>query len=155
VSTKSVIDPSTEVREASERAMHAMFACLGIPRSYLDLACHNGYMVRAARMFGCKPSIGQTFDPDVKRDARLYARLIIGEIIGQFDLVTSIHSPLDAAPYVALEGHYVVARAFPFGKGELVCGKLRFDEDKTNDLQRSWTNVAGSLPGYVQVYVNG
>lgn len=160
---KLAIAPSTadlELREACERAMHAVFACLGIPRSFLDLDCEDGYMVRAARMFGCKPALGLTRSHEAKRAARRYAHLIVGEVFdvtGQFDLITSLHGvPSGSVAHMLSDhGHLVIASAFPFEKGaEFSVNGLVYYTSCTEDLQETWAKVPGPLPNYVQVYSN-
>lgn len=152
MTTKSDVSLSNPLREECERAMHAIFATLDVPRSYLDLDCSHGFMVRAARMFGCKPAIGRTLDPRVKRECKRYANLVLGYVIGQYDLVTCLRLP----PFARIEnmlsdgGHLVVASAFPNGKGAV--NGLVYEADATTDLQSVWSNVAQLLPLYVQVY---
>lgn len=153
MNTKLVIDQSTSAtrRMECERAMHVIFAVLGVPRSYLDLDCRDGYMVRAARMFGCKPSVGQAFDPATKREARRYAQIFLGEVHGQYDLITCLNDvPSDVANHLNDDGRLVVVRAFPHGKGEV--NGLRCDPHKTTDLQSLWSRSTEFLPPYVQVW---
>lgn len=153
---KLATDQSTAdaLRVECERAMHAMFAVLGVPKSYLDLGCRDGYMVRAARMFGCKPCVGQTASLAVKSEAKRYARLFTGEARGQYDLVTCIYSlPDNVRTLVADDGHLVIASAYHirYGGSDTVNG-LRFDSAKTEDLQTLWSLATELLPHYVQVY---
>lgn len=156
MSTKLETDQSS-YRVECERAMHAIFAVLGVPASYFDVECTDGFLVRAARMFGCKPSLGQTRSWEVKRVASRYAHLVVAAdklvVVGRFELITAMHGdPVwDVTPLLSEGGHLVVASAFPCGKGEMVNG-LSLDLSCTDSLQATWAGVAESLPRYVRVY---
>jgi len=148
---QSEIDQS-QFEEECERALHVVFGILGIPKSFLDMDCTHGFLVRAARMFGCKPCVGQTNDPIVKSIARRYARLFVGEVHGQYELVTCAnHIPSDVANRLA-DGGQLVVLAFPNGKGTEVNG-LDLDVHRTSDLQTVWSHTIGLLPPQVRVYV--
>lgn len=156
MTTKLVIAPSEALRQECERAMHVIFAVVGIPLSYLDADCRDGYMVRAARMFGCKPAVGTTHDPNVKRDAKRYARLVIAdarEVAGRYDLLTYLRTAPPERGYIdhllTDRGHLIVGSAFPVGKGAV--NGLRWCAI-TEELQEQWARVVLSLPPYVSVY---
>jgi hypothetical protein len=160
VNTKLVIDRSSELREASERALHVVFACLGVPKSYLDVYCAHGFLVRAARMFGCDPALGLAVDINTKRAARRYAILVMKaarDVSGEFDLVTCFQGQVDAdiERLVASNGHLILGPPFTFVKGGVQeANGLTLDQHKTQDLQSAWTRAElGPLPPTVQVYV--
>ena len=111
-------------------------------------------MVRAARMFGCKPAVGTTHSLGAKREAKRYARLVVAdarEVAGRYDLLTYFNTP----PYgyvghlLTPRGHLIVGSAFPLGKGAV--NGLRWCAI-TDELQDQWGRVVQSLPPYVSVY---
>lgn len=148
------IAPSAEI---CERAMHVIFACLGVHKSYLDVECDHGFLVRAARMFGCKPSIGQTLVRGVKAEAKAFATIRVVEasaLIPEFDLITCFRViPADVARLLAPRGHVIVGGPFTNEKGPQVNG-LRLADTKTVALQHSWCQAdLRPLPEEVQVFI--
>lgn len=74
------------VREAKERLLWAVLARLGPQQSFLEIACDDGWLVRAARHAGSKPAIGITSSAEVKRDARRYAVMLVRDYYSPFRL---------------------------------------------------------------------
>lgn len=140
--------------------MHVIFAQLGVPKSYLDLDCTHGFLVRAARVFGCSPALGQTTSAEVKRDAKRYASIVVKdarELVGQFELVTlfsGVAPRFLVGSLLAPDGHLVISTPFTNEKGLLEANGLRLDHDKTSNLQDAWHRAdLNLLPQEVQVYI--
>jgi 2-polyprenyl-3-methyl-5-hydroxy-6-metoxy-1,4-benzoquinol methylase len=138
--------------------MHVIFAHLGVPKSYLDVGCYHGFLVRAARMFGCNPSLGLTSSIEVKREAKRYAALLVKaarDTQGEFDLVTCLEGLDSSVAHLVSPSGYVVIRVpFTNEKGAIkVENGLQYDHDKTWDLQHAWERAGlEPLPLEVQVF---
>ena len=93
---------TTPVRETKERLLWAVLARLGPQQSFLEIACEDGWLVRAARHTGSKPAIGVTSSFEVKRDARRYAVMLLRDcqesfrLSGRYDMVVCLATPTDA-----------------------------------------------------------
>lgn len=164
-----------EFRQWNEQAFWAILAHLGRPKSYLDVGCGDGWMVRTARMAGCKPSIGIEGSLEVRRVADRWARVAVHDLTQplslqwKFDLVTSIevgeHLPFEASETFikSLTSHatnwLVFTAAIPGqgGHGHINCQPpeywrelieregLAYDATTTEHLRETWKWVTGPM----------
>jgi hypothetical protein len=173
--TKAWFDSLAQYRTWNERAVWAMFALLGRPKSYLDLGAGDGWMVRAARMAGCKPSIGIDVSAVSAKLAKKWAKLLVWdlgqplELRSHFELVSCIEVAEHMAPEAAdvlvdnIAKHarkWVVFTAAPPGQGgdghincqpaeywkQLFLDRgMTFEPLLTEQLQYAWKHCTGPM----------
>ena len=143
----------TACRDSNERIILTIFTHLGKPKSYLDIGCGDAWMVRAARMLGCKPSIGVEISDACQKLSKKWARVLIGDISkplvlrNNFDLVTCINVldilDADSCPCAAnnlvkyADRWIVISTNNPVKWKSLVCEQGMLYEDELTDAVRS------------------
>lgn len=158
-------------RRINEQALWAIFAHLGKPTAYLDIGAGDGWMVRTARMAGCKPAIGIEYSVVAKKFAQKWAKLLVHDLTQplrlreRFDLVTCIevaeHLPAEAnwqfvVNLCSTSSRWIVFTAAPPGqngnghincqdqeywRGLITAHGFNYVEDKTVSLRETWKYV--------------
>lgn len=161
------------LRTWQERIIWGTFAYLGVPRSYLDIGCGDGWKVRAARRASCSPAIGVEASVEARRYARKWACILVRDFdvsfdLGKrFDLVTSIDASSevdDVEKYASnIVGHsagkivFVPGTTHRYLDWDNIFGSLGavYEETISEQLARCWQFNAGPLSQfayYLRVY---